>query len=256
MRVAVIAIAALTLTGCARISALNPWGGGEHGGAGAPHGWSYEGATGPAHWGELSSACAAGREQSPVDLASSVAAAARAPDIRWQAAHSAEVLNNGHTIQVSLERAGGVVIEGETYELAQVHFHHLSEHTVDGRAFPMEAHFVHEGPDGRLAVIGVFIEDGERHAALDAIWEAAPSTFGEAALEERFDPRAFLPERTASYRYRGSLTTPPCSEVVDWTVMATPIQASAQQIAIFAHAFPGNARPVQPIGRRFVLRTP
>jgi carbonic anhydrase len=55
-------------------------------------------------------------------------------------------------------------------------------------------------------------------------------------------------------RYKGSLTTPPCSESVDWVIMETPIQASAAQIRGLEQVYAANARPLQPLNRRFLLR--
>ena len=63
------------------------------------------------------------------------------------------------------------------------------------------------------------------------------------------------PASGSAFRYEGSLTTPPCSETVHWTVMATPVTASPSQLAAFGALFPHNARPVQPLNRRYVLKT-
>ncbi len=71
-----------------------------------------------------------------------------------------------------------------------------------------------------------------------------------------------LPAKHENFRYAGSLTTPPCSEHVQWIVMDTPITMSAEQIAkiqkmFAAPEFPqGNARPVQPLGHRTVAIDP
>lgn len=221
--------------------------------------WSYGGAAGPEHWSELNPAnapCQAGAQQSPVDLAGAASAAIAAPVPHWIPVRGGEVANNGHTLQVNVDSAGSVKLNGKDYILKQFHFHHPSEHTLDGKAYPLEVHFVHAAPDGDLAVIGVLFEDGEANANLDAIWSAAPVTEGEAHFIATLDAAKFMPAETAAYRYEGSLTTPPCSETVHWTVMAKSATASASQIAAFASLFPHNARPVQPLNRRYVLKTP
>ena len=62
-----------------------------------------------------------------------------------------------------------------------------------------------------------------------------------------------MPNKQGAFRYKGSLTTPPCSEVVTWHVMAEPITASPDQIAAFAKLYPDNFRPIQGTNRRYVL---
>ena len=63
----------------------------------------------------------------------------------------------------------------------------------------------------------------------------------------------FLPESRGFYTYPGSLTTPPCSEIVRWLVMAEVQELSKTQIEAFAAIVSHNARPVQPLGERDLL---
>ena len=65
------------------------------------------------------------------------------------------------------------MLDGDVYSLVQFHFHAPSEHTLNGRHYPMEMHLVHKSDSGRLAVIGVFIEEGEHHEAFDAVCTSA-----------------------------------------------------------------------------------
>jgi len=67
------------------------------------------------------------------------------------------------------------------------------------------------------------------------------------------DVDALLPQARTTYRYDGSLTTPPCSEGVQWFVMTTPIALSGAQIGAFTTLFHGNNRPVQSLNERPVL---
>ncbi len=220
--------------------------------------WTYGGEGGPQSWGDIDPAnkpCAAGAQQSPVDLAGALSAKAPTPIPRWIPARGGDVVNTGRTLQVNLDASGGVQLNGKDYVLKQFHFHHPSEHTIDGKAFPLEVHFVHAAPDGDLAVVGVLFAEGEVNTNLDAIWSTAPVKEGEAHVTHTFDAGAFMPPVAGAYRYEGSLTTPPCSETVHWTVMSTPVTASSSQIAAFASLFPFNARPVQPLNRRYILKT-
>lgn len=226
--------------------------------SGHPGHWSYGGEGGPDHWADLAAenlSCSAGHQQSPIDLAGAMAASAPAPQPHWVPANAAMVINNGHTIQVDVQKGGSITLDGKDYVLKQFHFHHPSEHTIDGKQFPLEAHFVHAAADGDLAVIGVMFLEGTANPNLDGIWATAPAREAKAAVAFEIDAAAFMPEQGGAFRYEGSLTTPPCSENVHWTVMATPVTASASQIAAFSGLFPWNARPVQPLNRRYVLKT-
>lgn len=233
----------------------------DHGAAAAPahsgH-WTYGGEGGPEHWADLSpdnKPCSVGYQQSPIDLSRALTASVDAPHPRWIPAQNAIVANTGHTIQVDVPAGGSVALDGKDYVLKQFHFHHPSEHTIDGKQFPLEAHFVHAASDGELAVVSVMFLEGSNNPNLDAIWATAPGREGKAAVAFEIDAAAFVPAQGAAFRYEGSLTTPPCSENVHWTVMATPITASPSQLAAFAALFPHNARPVQPLNRRYVLKT-
>ncbi len=105
----------------------------------APGHWSYGGEEGPAHWGELApqnKPCAVGMQQSPIDLASAMPAGIAAAQRHWTPVHGGMVVNNGHTLQVEVADGGGITLDGKDYVLKQFHFHHPSEHTIDGKQFP------------------------------------------------------------------------------------------------------------------------
>jgi len=232
---------------------------------GAPR-WGYEAAEGPAKWGALSpqwAVCGGGHSQSPVDIEKTVKA--NLPEMRAEfkpAAlkiihheHMADVINNGHSIQVNYTEGDTLKVGDEQFELLQYHFHSPSEHTVGGKHYPMEMHMVHKSAGGKLAVVGVFIEEGQHNAAFDPIWSNLPkSQSTEYHLENvKVDVNNLLPAKKTTYRYDGSLTTPPCSEGVKWIIMTTPIQLSARQIEAFRAVMKGNNRPVQQLYRRSVV---
>jgi len=220
-----------------------------------PH-WSYEGATGPDKWGSLDAAngmCSSGTQQSPVDLVGPVSARQPRLDIRWSKRPDT-IVNNGHTIQLNFAAGDTLKVGDRSYALTQFHFHHPSEHLFDGKVFAMEAHFVHAAADGGLAVVGVFMAPGRANAAFNKIVSTMPAEEGPSVLADpAIDPNGLLPTRRAYYRYAGSLTTPPCSETVDWLVLADPIEVSEADITRFAKLYPMNARPVQNRNRRFIL---
>ena len=217
--------------------------------------WSYEGNTGPNCWGSLDPSfdiCDSGAQQSPVNLTEAITAGGGGLEILWQPTGGL-VVDNGHTIQVDMETGSSIKLEGRQFSLLQFHFHRPSEHTVDGGNYPMEVHFVHQAEEGDLAVIGVLMDAGPANTAIQTIWDAIPGVDEASAPIARIDPNAFLPEGRGYFRYAGSLTTPPCSEVVSWVVMTESITVSQTQIDAFGVLYPMNARPVQPLHRRFIL---
>ncbi|MDP4891998.1 carbonic anhydrase [Cypionkella sp.] len=220
------------------------------------HHWTYEGAEGPDHWAEVAEgagACAAGQEQSPINLAGALPADAPDVTIGWASNTDWSVQNNGHTIQLNpAGDAGKITVDGKDYALLQLHFHHPAEHAIGGMRSPMEAHFVHKAADGALAVIGVMLVGGGQAGWMDKIMAVAPST-PESVVWGMQDPRVLLPPDRNFFRYQGSLTTPPCSEVVLWTVLHQPVAVSDAALAAFAALYEMNARPLQPLNRRFLL---
>ena len=235
--------------------------------AAADTAWHYEGAEGPEHWGKLSpkfATCGSGRSQSPIDIANPKSGSATAtfklqfPPSTLSVAHHehlADGINNGHTIQINYAGADTLTIGNDSYALAQYHFHGPSEHTINGKHSPMEMHLVHKSAAGKLAVVGVLINEGTHNKAFDPVWAKLPKQKG---VETHYpavtvDVDDLLPSVHTSYRYDGSLTTPPCSEGVNWIIMRTPIQLSAEQIRAFTELIPDNNRPVQPLNGRVVL---
>ena len=245
----VLLIAVFSLTGA--ILAQDDHGDeGDDQGHEAPH-WSYEGESGPEHWGELSedyTLCVDGSAQSPIDIGEVIDA--DLTNITFNYGETAlNILNNGHTIQVNVDEGSSITYQGITYNLLQFHFHHPSEHTVNGEATDMEIHFVHQDPNsGNLAVVGVLLVGGaDENAAYEAVLSNAPSEETEVMTVDgaTLDLNSLLPEHTTYFTYNGSLTTPPCSEIVRWLLLDTEVALTDEQIETFASIFENNARPVQ-----------
>jgi len=221
--------------------------------------WGYSGKIGPEYWGDLSPefiACKIGKNQSPIDVneENTVKACLEPLEVRY-VADAAYVLNTGTTIKVVTKGRSYVVVDGKKFYLRQFHFHAPSEHTVDGRHYPFEAHFVHTDDEGNIAVIGVFFELGEPNPELAKIWDAMPLEKGQKrVLTAKVNPAKLLPEEREYYRYSGSLTTPPCTEGVRWFLIKEPLTLSEDQLLLFEELMGGpNNRPVQPINARKVL---
>jgi carbonic anhydrase len=223
--------------------------------ADAPH-WNYTD-EGPDKWGDIdpaSKVCSIGNQQSPIDLHDGIRAELPGVKTFWRNEAYA-VANNGHTIQCDAAPGSYTMIGDQRFDLAQFHFHTPSEHAVSGKRTAMEVHFVHKQGDV-LAVIGVFMVPGPGNPAFSAIMRAAPGSAGKAALGAPVDAGSMLPKSlTGTWRYEGSLTTPPCSQIVNWIVMEQPINVAQADIDKFAGIFKANARPIQDINRRFILRS-
>ena len=222
----------------------------------SPPPFSYEGATGPAHWGDLSpdyATCKTGKEQSPIDIRNPQSAELPALHFAYKPV-PVRLLNNGHTVQVNYSAGSFLTVGGERYELKQFHFHHPSEERINGRGFDMVIHLVHANSRGETAVVAVLVDKGKADQGIETIWAAIPKTAGEQREAAGVDINAsdLLPSNLAYYTYKGSLTTPPCTEGVTWFVLKTPVQLSTGQIRSFSAVFPANARPVQPLGARVV----
>lgn len=216
--------------------------------------WGYGGDTGPERWGGLHAdfaLCGTGTMQSPVDLANPTRA--DLPDLQFDYRPTPlRSVNKGHTLQVEYQPGSTLVVGSTRYELLQFHFHTPAEHRLRGMEFPAELHLVHRGPDGGLAVVGVLIQRGDRNEALHPLWSNLPGRVGQErhVPSMSIDAGALLPASREHYRYPGSLTTPPCTEGVQWHVLQEPIQMSAEQIASLDAAIGTSNRPVQPLGSR------
>ena len=162
------------------------------------------------------------------------------------------------TIRVSATPpAGSLKVDGKSFQLRQYHLHTPAEHQINGAVGAMEIHYVHEAEDGSLAVIAQLVSEGAPNAPFNPLLSAMPDQKSLSVTTESTDPlghflRPWL-EQPRSYRYVGSLTTPPFTSGVAWIVLAEPITFSAAQMARFKSLFPhGNSRPVQDIDGRIV----
>ena len=228
----------------------------DEGGHGASR-WGYKGKIGPSRWAKLSKdyhVCGTGATQSPIDITGFSGASVEPIEFDYNLT-PLEVLHNGHTVQVNYGPGSGITVEGKRYELLQFHFHAPSEHAVPGRQFAMEVHFVHQSADGKLAVVGALMQVGEDNMALREPWAIMPKKAGKPRREDRvlINARDLLPRETGYFRYMGSLTTPPCSEGVNWYVLTQPISVGMEQVRKLIAAVGANNRPTQAVNNRLVL---
>jgi len=223
--------------------------------AAAEGSWGYEGAS--ANWGALDKknvVCDAGKLQSPFNIQTNFKTSLPAINFDYRA-NELNLKRNGHGVTVNVAGNQKMSIAGDNYKLLQYHFHAPSEYHLNGKSFPMAIHFVHQRiKDGALGVVGVFVKEGKVNPAFNTLWSNLPKTDGEAIIKGvALNPADLLPASHRYIRFMGSLTTPPCSEGVNWHVMETPIEASTEQIAAFKAIVKMNARPLQPANNRLVI---
>ena len=211
--------------------------------------WSYDGDMGPERWGKEFPTCAKGKSQSPLNI--------RGPFVKTRTVVTADykegplkLLNNGHTIQINVAPGSKLRIDGVAYELLQFHFHRPSEEKIDGKPMAMVVHFVHKNAEGKLAVLGVLLKEGNENPGIKTLWTHMPLEEGPEVAPEGvgFNPGNLLPREFDFYSYEGSLTTPPCTEGVRFFILKSTVNVAKEQVAAFP--FKRNARPVQePNGR-------
>ncbi|KAL2502711.1 Alpha carbonic anhydrase 7 [Forsythia ovata] len=224
---------------------------------------------GPEKWGELKpewAACKNGTMQSPIDLSNARVKFISQPIIRNYKPSNATLKNSGHDIWVGWNGdAGSIFINGTEYRLQGVHWHTPSEHTINGTRFDMELHMVHESPDpnvqNRTAVIGVLYKIGRPDEFLSKLNQSISSLIDKKGEERELgiiDPNDIQAESQSYYRYMGSLTTPPCTEGVIWTVNTKVKNVSKNQIKLLKEAVlyyaEENARPLQPRNNRDIYQ--
>lgn len=209
--------------------------------------WDYD-AHGPAHWCDFSAVCKDGKAQSPIDIVTketipldSANTLSLSEDIHVQGS----VVDNGHAIQVNTANAGKLTIHGVDYNLVQFHIHGKSEEKINGKQYDLVAHMVHKSADGSLAVVAVLFEEGKTpNVVLDKVINNVGKSID-------VDPQDLLPQDKEHYfHFMGSLTTPPCSENVNWYVMKEVQSVTKGQLASIRKYYDHNFRPVQPLNGR------
>lgn len=160
------------------------------------------------------------------------------------------VEDNEHSIQVGASGVG--MINGRRFELQQIHFHSMSEHTINEEAYPLEAHFVHQSQDGRIAVIGVLFKEGEANESFQSILDYIKQDEKNEVTVD-IDLESLIPESKNYFHYLGSLTIPPLTENVEWYIFSEFVELSKEQIEKFQEYYHDNHRNLQPLNGRSIL---
>jgi len=256
--------------------------------------WDYKkGEAGPSHWHTHYNTCG-GARQSPVNIVPTKDVEhsyLRLTNYDKQPGQ-AHLINNGHTAKLTTQAVTAEdtpIMEGgglpNRYKFSQVHFHwgsedgQGSEHQVNGKTFPLEAHFVHfkaihpnisaaleESAGDSLAVLGILFQvSNTSNPGLEKLLPKLPQVkkSGDKILDAPLFPLSYLWDSvdfSSFYRYEGSLTTPGCNEIVQWTVIKKPVRVTKEQLEVFRSLedkekkpLVDNFRPAQNIGKRDIL---
>ena len=224
--------------------------------------WSYSGDTGPRHWHKLSEdyqLCQNGKNQSPIDLREKHGVGTIGlPELQVQYREvPLKVINTGKTLRVNYPLGSYIKVGNQRFELMHFDFHTPSEHMKEGFQYPMEVQMVHRDGDGHHVIISVIFQEGEYNEQLQTLLDHLPKEIDKQEIHRgaSLNPVMFFPGNTDFYKYSGSLTTPPCHEGVSWMVFKNTIEASAEQIQMMNEVMGANARPVQAINARTLLKS-
>lgn len=221
--------------------------------------WSYAGETSPEHWAEIekNSDCN-GFHQSPVNIINKdVDTVANKTDLKILYTPTtliSKVENNGHSIQFDFEAGDSINYKNKTYHLKQIHFHEPSEHKINGIIYPIEMHLVHVSKSGDITVLGIMGEEGNESQLFEFFESFLPIKNGMTKdIHQKIDLSSLFSENKSYYTYNGSLTTPPCTENVNWIVYKEPFILSVEEVLKLKNNMPiNNYRNEQPLNGRIV----
>ncbi len=221
--------------------------------------WSYQGETSPENWAEIekNSDCD-GKNQSPINIIVDHTVPVNNID-NLKVFYSPETVinkveNNGHTIQFEFNLGDSIQYKNDVYHLKQVHFHEPAEHIINGIRYPIEIHFVHKSDQDKLTVLSVFGEEGEVSRLSVFFKTFLPIKNGESKeINYPIDLSFLYPKSKDFYSYSGSLTTPPCTENVNWVIFKDQLILSYDQVLKLKDNMPlNNYRNEQPLNGRKV----
>lgn len=217
--------------------------------------WAYTGEGGPERWGQLRPEyrlCTEGRRQSPIDVRDAVAVDLPALDFDYQPSLF-RLTDRGHSLHLAVGE-NRLRLLGQSYLLLEAVFHRPGEVAVRGEQAPMAIHLLHRADDGRLLTVVVPLLAGAENPVVQTTLNHLPLERNQAVEppETAIDLRGILPSELAYATFMGSLSTPPCTEGVQWVVLKQGVSVSPEQLAIFARRYPNNARPLQPAHGRLI----
>ena len=214
--------------------------------------WGYSGAGAPENWASLTeenARCAEGTQQSPIDITGYEQG--DSPPISFSYRKEAERLSNNETSVVVNYPTGNRLGFGErTYQLETVTPRTPSEHHIDGKSYPLELQLLHSQTFGDVAVVSLLYDIGGANPVVQEIIDNAPAQAGSSEITGLLNARGYMTKDLGYYSYKGSMTTPPCAEPVDWFIMLEIGTVSQEQIDALQSMTGANNRPLQASGGR------
>ncbi|XP_071770675.2 receptor-type tyrosine-protein phosphatase gamma [Centroberyx gerrardi] len=262
--------------------------------------WAYSGTYGPDEgWASAYPECRE-RNQSPINIADQDAKVSTEyqeltlEGFDTESSNKTSMKNTGKTVAIMLKDdyfVRGAGLPGR-FKAEKVEFHwgpsngsEGSEHSINGRRYPVEMQIYMYNSDDFdslsaairekriIAAMAVFFQvGGKDNPAVDPIIHGLRGVVHheKETFLEPFVLKDLLPSALGSYyRYTGSLTTPPCSKVVEWIIFSRPIYVSYKQLEAFYSIFTteqqdhvksveylrSNFRPIQSLDNRHVFKS-
>jgi len=220
--------------------------------------WSYTGKTGPNYWSSIKNEyvlCSKGNSQSPINIEKTNKSSLPL-GINYHSGDFKIEKKQFTTKLIPLNHSNSINLRGKNYELIQFHFHTPSEHLLSGKQSALEIHFVHKDANGSIAAIGILVNVGAFNKEFQkVITSNVLSGEGQNGNIVTLNLQSFIPNTSKKIVYKGSLTTPPCTEGVTWIVFKKPIQFSDKQIVFYQNLYYPSNRSTQPINDRVLLES-
>ena len=192
---------------------------------------------------------ASGRRQTPINIVTDdcVAQDSNVVEVDVNDVEGAEVIYNHNQLQVNYDQSTLKLTKGDkvtNWKALQFHFHAPCEHTIDSVQHDVEFHLVHVGVDepGQLLVLGIMFEKEEGATPSEFIESLKLENLPAACnnLNLKINDMVSKCVRGQKFNYPGSLTTPPCSEIVEWVLVKETLKVPPEQIKLFTRLWAEN----------------
>ena len=201
--------------------------------------------------------CEQGKAQSPIALSKATKATTLPTLVADYKEVEMTVNRKPGLFSLDYPEGSTLLIGDKKYQLSRISFHTPAEHTMRGQKFDLEVQLEHKADDGKIAIISLMMKRGSSNFALNTLIQKMPKTDTTEPLivdGAFFSPQTLLPADLSYYTYTGSLTTPPCSENVDWYVLKSYVELGKDQLEAFKKLLGNNARTAQPLNTRKILQ--